>query len=218
MAVALALRNALYRTALSDSLSRLGHTVADVAPSVDRLELCPFNEENEPLVVLTEAPSTLRPLARALKPLRDEAGQLRCVMLEEKFDLFRLADCFSIGCHGFLLTSIPIKALSCALNFVASGHRVYPDNLGEALNGWRRDNLEHTRSNPKLTDRERHVGTEVAQGHPNKVIARDLNLSEASVKLSIQALQRKLGVRNRTQVAVALVVRGLVPTPCVRDL
>ncbi|AWW73760.1 hypothetical protein CD351_04900 [Erythrobacter sp. KY5] len=217
MAVALALRNALYRNALSDSLSRLGHTVADAAPSVDRLELCPLASRKEPMVVLTEAPSTLKPLARALEPLRDDTGQLRCVMLEEKFDLFRLADCFSIGCHGFLLTSIPIEALSCALNFVASGHRVYPDNLGEALNGWRRNNLEHSQSNPKLTDRERHVGAELAQGHPNKVIARDLHLSEASVKLAIQALQRKLGVRNRTQVAVALVVRGLVPTPCTRD-
>lgn len=213
MAVALALRNALYRSTLSDSLSRLGHRVRGAASPLDELDPCQLIQDAEPTIVLTEAPEPLRSLAKALAPLRREGRTVRCVMLEERFDLYRLADCFSIGCHGFLLTSIRIEALSCALNFVACGHRVCPDTLGDALNGWRRYNLENCKSTPRLTERERHVGTELAQGHPNKAIASALNLSEASVKLAIQALQRKLGARNRTQIAVALVVRGLVPIP-----
>ena len=54
----------------------------------------------------------------------------------------------------------------------------------------------------KLTPREKEVLALVASGHPNKVIARDLDVSCHTVKLHIHRIIAKLGVNNRTEAAV----------------
>lgn len=63
---------------------------------------------------------------------------------------------------------------------------------------------------PPLSPREQEILTGLAQGHPNKEIARQLGLQEVTVKLHVQRLSRKLGARNRTQAALIGRDRGLV--------
>lgn len=59
----------------------------------------------------------------------------------------------------------------------------------------------------KLTPRQREVLALIAEGLPNKEIARRLNISEATTKIHAGALMRVLGVKNRTE--AALLVQGL---------
>jgi DNA-binding NarL/FixJ family response regulator len=54
----------------------------------------------------------------------------------------------------------------------------------------------------KLTDRERDVMLLVAEGCSNKEIAGTLIIQEVTVKAHLQSVLRKLGLSNRTQVAV----------------
>ena len=54
----------------------------------------------------------------------------------------------------------------------------------------------------RLTTREREVLALVVEGRPNKVIARELGMAEATVKVHLKSLMRKLNVANRTQAAV----------------
>lgn len=53
-----------------------------------------------------------------------------------------------------------------------------------------------------LTPREKQIIRHLASGSANKVIARNLNITEATVKVHIKALLRKLGLKNRTQAAL----------------
>lgn len=55
-----------------------------------------------------------------------------------------------------------------------------------------------------FTERERAVLADLRSGKSNKVIARNLNISEATVKVHVRHIMRKLGVANRTQVALRL--------------
>ncbi len=55
---------------------------------------------------------------------------------------------------------------------------------------------------PQLTDREFDVLRALQQGKPNKIIAHDLRMSEATVKCHVQHIFKKLKVTNRTQAAV----------------
>ncbi len=57
---------------------------------------------------------------------------------------------------------------------------------------------------PLLTERQQAVLTHLCQGDPNKTIAKKLNLTETTVKVHVREIMRKLGVFNRTQVAVAV--------------
>lgn len=62
---------------------------------------------------------------------------------------------------------------------------------------------------PQITDRQFDVLRLLLQGKANKVIARELNLSEGTVKIHLAALFRALNARNRTEAAMAARVLGL---------
>lgn len=62
---------------------------------------------------------------------------------------------------------------------------------------------------PDLTSRQCDVLTSMARGLPNKVIARELALSEDTVKQHLSAVYQLLGVHNRTEAVYALSQRSL---------
>jgi DNA-binding NarL/FixJ family response regulator len=62
---------------------------------------------------------------------------------------------------------------------------------------------------PLMTDRQRAVLLCLCQGDPNKVIGRKLGMTETTVKVHVREIMRKLGVVNRTQVAIAVGRNGL---------
>jgi two-component system, NarL family, nitrate/nitrite response regulator NarL len=55
---------------------------------------------------------------------------------------------------------------------------------------------------PRLSGREAAILDGLVQGAPNKVIAHQLNITEATVKVHVKAILRKIRVRNRTQAAI----------------
>jgi DNA-binding NarL/FixJ family response regulator len=65
------------------------------------------------------------------------------------------------------------------------------------------------RSLQALTGREREVATQVARGHPNADIARQLYMSEATVKAHLSRILAKLNAANRVQVAIIVRDAGL---------
>src|SRR5262249_17721332 len=64
-------------------------------------------------------------------------------------------------------------------------------------------------SNASLSPRERQVLISIAEGKSNKVIARQYNLAESTVKVHLKAVLRKLGKLNRTQAAIWAIEHGL---------
>ena len=69
-----------------------------------------------------------------------------------------------------------------------------------------------------LTPREREVLGLIGRGMANKVIARELSLSEKTVKAHVSSILAKLGVTDRTQAALYAVRAGLVDCEEPRDL
>ena len=59
------------------------------------------------------------------------------------------------------------------------------------------------RQAPEFTERQFAVLVCLCQGDPNKVIGRKLGMTETTVKVHVREIMRKLGVSNRTQVAIA---------------
>ena len=64
-----------------------------------------------------------------------------------------------------------------------------------------------------LSPREREVLILIARGLGNKEIARELHLSDSTVRVYVSAILSKLGLVSRTQAAVYAVRMGLVPAP-----
>jgi DNA-binding NarL/FixJ family response regulator len=68
---------------------------------------------------------------------------------------------------------------------------------------------EETAFTKQFSQREKEVLTGLCKGHSNKEIARDLDVSEPTVKLHVKTLYRKLGVANRTQAALVARDQGV---------
>jgi two-component system nitrate/nitrite response regulator NarL len=58
-----------------------------------------------------------------------------------------------------------------------------------------------------LSPREREIVEAIAEGHSNKVIARELGIAETTVKIHVQHILRKLGLTSRVQAAVLVSAR-----------
>ena len=68
---------------------------------------------------------------------------------------------------------------------------------------------------PEFTERQYAVLTCLCQGDPNKVIGRKLGMTETTVKVHVREIMRKLGVCNRTQVAIAAGRNSIGPNSAV---
>ncbi|MEH2503079.1 DNA-binding NarL/FixJ family response regulator [Bradyrhizobium sp. AZCC 1578] len=74
---------------------------------------------------------------------------------------------------------------------------------GKAVSVQRDHGLNGARNAPEFTERQCAVLACLCQGDPNKVIGRKLGMTETTVKVHVREIMRKLGVSNRTQVAIA---------------
>jgi len=122
--------------------------------------------------------------------------------------------CFDLGAHGYIIKSIKSEPLSTALKLVSLGEKVLPSALVEALVGHEKGPVSfvdnsHDVKDANLSSRERDVLCCLMEGYSNKVIARKLEVCEATVKVHVKAILRKLDVQNRTQAAIWAKSRGV---------
>lgn len=105
------------------------------------------------------------------------------------------------GAAGFLPKTLGARSMVSAVRFMASGETYVPfafmqqGRVGSAV---------------ALTDRETQVLRGLCNGKPNREIAVELGLREATVKLHVKTLCQKLDAKNRTQAAMIAKESGLV--------
>lgn len=100
------------------------------------------------------------------------------------------------GAIGFLPKTMPAKSLVNAVRFMAAGEQFVPLELLTPTEKSGHPLVQN------LTKRELEVLQGLTNGKSNKEIARDLGLSEPTIKLHVKNLYRKIGAANRTQAAL----------------
>ena len=113
-------------------------------------------------------------------------------------------DALKAGAAGFVPKSLPAKSLVNAVKFMAMGEKYAPIDFMTAA-----DKSPANFLADKLTERELQVLKGLTEGKSNKEIARDLDIQEATVKLHMKTLYRKVGAANRTQAALIAREAGL---------
>jgi DNA-binding NarL/FixJ family response regulator len=119
------------------------------------------------------------------------------------------------GASGFLLKDTPPADIIRAVRLVAAGDAMLSPAVTRTLiEQFGADQPAPRRAAARqalrtLTDRERDVAAEVAQGRSNAEIATRLYMSEATVKAHVSRVLAKLGAANRVQVAIMARDAGL---------
>jgi len=150
----------------------------------------------------------------AARAMKEAAPSARIVMLtisDEEEDLF---EAIRSGASGYLLKDIPLDEVADAVRSVYGGQSlINPSMAGKLLTEFatlgRRDQEEERPQQvpaPKLTDREMEVLKLVARGMNNRDIAKELFISENTVKNHVRNILEKLQIHSRME-AVMIAVR-----------
>jgi two-component system nitrate/nitrite response regulator NarL len=101
---------------------------------------------------------------------------------------------------GILTYDLSVAAFVRSLLLICAGERVFPHDL--ALGRKLTVPFEHRSDPARLSPREREMLSHLVAGHSNKAIARRLEIAEATVKVHLKSVLRKIRVENRTQAAI----------------
>jgi two-component system nitrate/nitrite response regulator NarL len=144
--------------------------------------------------------------------LQDEAPDAQIVMLTVSEDAEDLLEALRIGARGYLLKNIDTDFLRQSIRRAAAGESVMSPHMAGKLADAMRAPVKGVAApeNVKLSPREKEIIVKLARGDSNKEIARELNLSESTVKIHVQGILRKLNLASRVQAAVYAVEHGLV--------
>ncbi|TXH71891.1 MAG: response regulator [Thiothrix sp.] len=203
----------LFRAGLQDLLVRREiNVVAAVGSGEDGIRK--VAELNPDIVLLDMRMPNMDGLA-VLRQLRKNHPTLKVIMLTTSTNENDLVEALRSGARGYLLKDIEPDQLVVALRDVLAGHTAVAPELTPVLarfvRGENGDLNDGKADNPfsELTPREYEILTLLAEGQSNKVIARNLGISDGTVKLHVKAILRKLNVSSRITAAVMAVEHGV---------
>ncbi len=144
-----------------------------------------------------------------LKALKANNITIPVVMLTTSTEETDLRDCLKHGAQGYLLKDMDPDELVNALNEAVTGSIVVAQDMTHVLAKVLRNELsDNEPSFDALTNREKEVACQVASGYSNKVIARELGISDGTVKLHVKSILKKLALSSRVEVAVMVTEKG----------
>jgi two-component system, NarL family, response regulator LiaR len=145
----------------------------------------------------------------AMRSLRESVPDVRVIVLTSFLDDDKLLPALRSGAAGYLLKNAAPQELVRAVRAAHAGEALLdPVVAARLVETLAADGDEDPLD--RLTPREREVLVLIGRGFPNKRIARELDVSEKTVKTHVGHVLAKLGVTDRTQAAVFAVRSGLV--------
>jgi two-component system nitrate/nitrite response regulator NarL len=121
------------------------------------------------------------------------------------------------GLDGYLLSDLSPAALVQSLQLVLLGEKVFPTSLAALLVSGLTDNVVTMPGGGRgLSEREGQILRFLVHGESNKMIANHLGITEATVKVHLKTVLRKIGALNRTQAAIWALNNGLDQASAVR--
>lgn len=142
--------------------------------------------------------------ARALEALREAAPLTRVVVLSGDRNAQLVRTAVDLGAAGFIPKDSPPAQLMMAVKTIAEGGVWLPTSGMATI---------HTRdvrdAFPTLTERQADVLRAALRGSSNKLIARELGISDGTVKTHLRAIYQELGTRNRTEAVYMAAEQGV---------
>ena len=166
---------------------------------------------------------------RDIRSIRTDFPALRLVALCDDCSRADIEAAIDLGLSGMIPGHLTEAVAIAAIQFIIAGGDYFPNSFAKpaetrpapAFQVIKPDDVRHQTANPfagthagpdagpdedgsdlSFTARQREVLGYLCLGHSNKVIARKINISEATVKIHVRHLMKKLGATNRTQAVI----------------
>jgi len=193
------------------------HALAEVLPSLEpKLEILGAADRQQTLIALARHPDCALVLLDLALPgahgldllgeLRRDHPRLPVVVLSATHDRATVGAALAAGARGFIAKTAHPRLLLDAVRTVLAGGEHVTRDIARAPQ-IRADGVDIDLLG--LTQRQGDVMLLLVQGKPNKMICRDLRLSEGTVKVHVSAILKALNVHSRSQAIVELARRGI---------
>jgi DNA-binding NarL/FixJ family response regulator len=192
------LRQAGIRRLLDIWAEAMGLTVKAVVPDAP-LDTCCTPDNCEMTIISLGGASIEDAQHQAtIGMVRTRMPQTLLVIISDRDDPKEICAAFENGASGFMPTSLEPALAFQALSFIRSGGSFFPPSV--LFSGLGKVTVNGASD---LTTKQENVFSLLRQGYPNKKIARQLGLSEATVKVHVRRIMHKFGAANRTELAIA---------------
>jgi two-component system nitrate/nitrite response regulator NarL len=195
------------------------------------IEFAPLSEHRD-IIFIIDCSHDISIALEQVGRLKAEFPRSHVVLLAEHSSLEGIISAFQAGVNGYLANVHSGDAFVKALELVMLGETVLPAELLDYVKEGREfhavppgangedqaidpNNLD---SQPRLSEREEYILRCIVDGASNKQIARRLNIAEATVKVHVKAILRKIRVQNRTQAAIWAISRHPGPVTLNDDM
>jgi DNA-binding NarL/FixJ family response regulator len=169
--------------------------------------------EMRPDVILLDLQMPLKDGITALKEVLAQSLPLRVLILTNYTEGERVALAMQSGASGYVLKTAPPEEVITAIHMVMQGEMYLAPEIGQAQTFVELPANGRTNSPGQLTHRELEVLYYLAQGLPNKDIARELSLSVRTVTTHVRNILEKLHLPNRTRAALYAREQNLFARP-----
>jgi len=210
----------IYRDGLKVILSR-HPDLRVVALAETGPEACEKARRAEPDVVLLELALEGIDGIAVTRAICGELPATRIAVLSASCAESDVLNAIKAGAHGYITKDVSVGTLVESIRAVGHGEAVIPPAFAArllqeftALTRGRDDEMRAVEADrAKVTDREREVLRLLVQGATNRDIARQLVITENTVKVHLRNILDKLHLRNRQQAAAFAISSGLVKLP-----
>ena len=145
-----------------------------------------------------------------LKKLKERKSKVKVLVLTVHNETEYLMKAVEIGINGYVLKDSESSELKKAIYAIYDGENYIQPSLIPSLNSKMIEKNEDEIKIDSLTKRELQVLKELAVGKFNRDIAKEMEISERTVKNHISSIFKKLDVTDRTQAAVFAIKNDLI--------
>ncbi|HZH11316.1 MAG TPA: response regulator transcription factor [Microvirga sp.] len=205
--------NTLLREGLRRILAETAYNPVSLASSFDEA-LGGWEAAGNPFLIILDGARDHEEACNQVRRLKEEYSSARVLMLVDRYDLKQIITAFQAGVDAYLVKSVSCEVLVKTLDLVMLGEVVFPSIVLDLLreHALQADFGSEQQSTDKpsegqfqskgLSVRETVILRCLMDGDSNKLIARKFDITEATVKVHVKAILRKIHAKNRTQAAI----------------
>lgn len=210
--------NVLFREVLTRILTPTGFRVVASVPHLADLVWTLLSSDDAALLIL-EATERTDDATAQIRLFKERHASARVAILCDKHRPTDALAAFQAGANAYLTKFASCNAFTKALELVMLGETILPPALLQLISERADDQkpssttpvdassgepsmVSRTVGLPRLSPRETWILHCIVEGDSNKHIARKIGIAEATVKVHVKAILRKIQLRNRTQAAI----------------
>jgi DNA-binding NarL/FixJ family response regulator len=186
-------------------------------------------QQHQPLFIVVHTGDDFYAAVEQIEIFRDQHPGGRIAIVADHYRLTELVSAFRAGANGYFVDVMTCDAFIKSMELMMMGETIFPpaflsfvldpegNRLGEAVPGGENNQAILVTTEdalaPQLSPREKSILRCLIEGDSNKCIARKIDIAEATVKVHVKAILRKIRVQNRTQAAIWGMNNGSLKRP-----